>query len=82
MEQPDSSYYRFLRSISPDKHPPRTLECPASHYPGRSTSDKPVKANTRVVRTLGPNLVGVEFLNLEAKSREAIQRYVEGEVKS
>jgi DNA-binding response OmpR family regulator len=44
-------------------------------------SDKPVKANARVVRTLGPNLVGVEFLNLEAKGREAIQRYVEGVVK-
>jgi len=44
-------------------------------------SDKPVKANARVVRTLGPNLIGVEFLNLEAKSREAIQRYVEGVVR-
>jgi DNA-binding response OmpR family regulator len=44
-------------------------------------SDKPVKTNARVVRALGPGLIGVEFLNLELKSREAIRRYVEGEVK-
>ena len=45
-------------------------------------SDKPVKTKAKVVRTLGPGLVGVEFVDLGSKSREAIQRYVEGKVKS
>ncbi len=44
--------------------------------------DNPIRVKARVVRSLGPGLVGVEFLNLGTKNQEAIKRYVEGEVKS
>ncbi len=46
-----------------------------------SASAKPMKVRVRVVRRAPPDLLGVEFLKLETKCREAIQRYVEGAVK-
>lgn len=44
-------------------------------------SAQPMKVRGRVVRRAPPDLIGVEFVSLETKCREAIQRYVEGVVK-
>jgi c-di-GMP-binding flagellar brake protein YcgR len=42
---------------------------------------KVLKVRARMVRSAPPDLIGVEFVNLQESSREAIQRYVEGAIK-